>query len=511
MLYFLFIIAPLFYGIALCVLQKGEYDPMLTVFNDEIGYHFAVQNLHSGGAKAYSSYNEVFSTYPSLGAYGLVPYLPYALLSYLTMPLFGYRYFTAANIIMIILAHAVLIKLLKPGKIATLFLLLSFLCSFQVQRYIWSGMSETNFIFFAIVTFSISAALLNAKKEAGKRMIYSCIGAMIVLNSFYSAMRPYYLVFDLIVILFLYYYREKFSRKGLYAFISGLGVFSLASLITFFWSGANISARYFNYQNSSVKMRIQSLFVNGGPVYNTLKLNYKAVRLVVKSGDLFCVPFLAFLFVEFVLMLALFLKLYKKNRIEGAYFGTLLLCGIFIFESVVILYAELDASRLMRMMLGIGIFWIYAMAYYYKKASAVTQMQAGAGIMIAVLAISFYPLMGNGDGYKLPVTDNYRSHEIVCIKRKEQLTKLIPESSRPEDNTIAILPEFSGIEIYFSIPSYASASCCLYDYLQNAIGSDRLKCKYVCLAEDELLNELCEEKGYIPIYHEAGHIIWQVR
>ncbi|MCD8047486.1 MAG: hypothetical protein LUD80_02760 [Clostridiales bacterium] len=140
-------------------------DAYNTTWNDEIGYLRAVRTMRTQGLPTgVQSYNEVASDIPAYGAYIFLTYLPYAAMSFLT-GLTSHNFMYYSNVLPVVLANAVFLRLVKPDIKKTIWLIALSTLSLTYERYVWSGMSEASYCAFLIVALACFLWLLDGREH----------------------------------------------------------------------------------------------------------------------------------------------------------------------------------------------------------------------------------------------------------------------------------------------------------------------------------------------------------
>ncbi len=218
----------------LCAFQGGNlFDIYLpnSLWNDEVFYYKQIEAMvHYGIPQGYFGYDESRAAYLTFGAWSPFMHVPYAVYGWV----FGWNLLSPilVNILFMTIAFCVLVIVLKPDIIASLFLILFNLFFTPGSRHIASGMAEAFAFAVSIALVTMLIKILDSEKSRVYDIIFFLISAYGIL------LRPYFAIF-LVVYIILMIFRKKYVKSIVAAATTAV------SVILYFWVENNLSAPYF--------------------------------------------------------------------------------------------------------------------------------------------------------------------------------------------------------------------------------------------------------------------------
>lgn len=491
-LYFLFLLTPVFALLLLCIIQKisiFDIDWWNSTWNDEVIYHKIVKVMREYGyPTGVCSYNEVESQYPSYGAWIITAYIPYWLFSFITGTE-AHSFMIIANVIMVVLANCVFCRLVRPDGRQIFFLSMFSVLSLAYERHVWSGMNEGSICAMIII---VTAIVLRIVRDSERSFPLLGIAAFLIL--FFGISRPFLLVYLLYVWGGIWLGREDKTRKWVYSVM--VAFLAIAALFLYFYLASTCSAKFFHsngmayfgelLKNKEIKPIMEWVF----------RCNADAVKLIRESfsigeGIIFVV--LGFI-IEWIILIIMCIK--EKDKAKKIFLAASIVIGFAIYEAVIILYLP---GKLDRMLLVCVVGFSYMICIMFGRR--VNSIYLGLQILcLFLLPISKEPSLF------LPVkTENVTDYRFLQDSLEEALG--FSENGRWE-NTVALVPPNDELYLLYCFPAYTAFGMCTEDYLENAIETNTLKSKYIYLEEDSILNNLCAEK-YPSIWQQEGHVIYE--
>ena len=494
-LYVLFALTPFVAGVLIGLISKTSIfslDAWNTIWSDERGYYRAILIMRTQGLPTgVQSYNEVASVYPAWGAYNIVTYLPYVLLSFIT-GIASHNYIYYCNVIIAILANLVVVLMLKPSKKNMLWLV-GFSCTFLIyQRYVWSGMSEVASVFMLLVTMACAIKLFEEQVEK-KYTREVLLVSIILLSWLFGVVRPF--LFAVLLVPVVYILLSDYSKGKKAVSLLCIVVGTVLALVAYVELRKGCAVYFSDATTMDTLGRYISLLKSGEIkefIVSVLYSNYKALGAII--GQAFnMVGFVTFLYALTTLLL-LYVLWCAESLKERLLIAIYILIGIMIFEATIVLYSP---AQLHRMLLGIVMVNCYLICLKGNKYLKVIQQ-------VAVLMVLILAVINRPDFFVLPQERDIVNEAVV----KETYEKIMPYDTDDKwCNTIAHLPEAGNLYLGFCFPTYMNTSSCKEDYLLKNIAEDTLKSKYVYLPEGNFLNDLCAEK-YELIWNEYGYCIY---
>lgn len=524
----LFILSPLlvtFVIYAVTGYSPWNTDAWNTSWNDEGGYWRCVRMMRMYGVpQGVTGFNEDAGRFLAYGPYNVLTYIPYYLVSFLT----GYsahNYIYACNVILAILANLIFVLLARPDRRRSLFLFLFEMTFLIWARYIWSGMIEESYCFFAVVLAGLAVCYLR-KLNTGKlsrRAGTLLLVFMVSVTVFWSIMRPYYLpliILPFFLSLFRFPEAGRARRIILAAVSVGGAVFTL---VIFLYLNNNYVARYF-FASTQVET-LEKLLGSGSLTWTAGQIVGDNITRFVQIGqfihDLRWQGIVTLImFCEWGILIAMAvhaaLSGRKAKRKSGLVLTelSLVLGGFIAFEGTIVLYQGVQLHRMMLAFTVLYAFIIIELCGRTKWAGgrqifflppSVLEI-AVAVLMILIVTQSadthaFYPPQKSSDS----ITASERE------KTEEELAAALPHvtGGSPWENTVAKETEIHNLQYTFMMPAYMSFNVCQRSVLYDKIDKGTLKSRYVVLPQDSQSVSLCDIKGYTRIWEGYGRILFR--
>ena len=454
------------------------------------------------------SYNEVASDIPAYGAYTIITYIPYVLMSFLT-GISGHNFMYFCNVIMIIIANAIFIILVKPDTKKTCWLIVFSSLSLIYERYVWSGMSEASNCAFYIVMLACSLWLFSDKEKSTKKELFILV-ILTLLILYYGMVRPFNYIWILIPA--IYVLRGKCKKPIKISVIILMFASVILCYLLYHYFQLHWAAKYFSGSGTSQKLMDYLTLIKDGHFGQVFKdivsTNIDAVKTVWQKvrygspgtdGSAFKGVVIAIFYIHEIILIAhIFYAKHcgKKNEVILTIVSSI--SGILIYESTVMLY---DVNQCYRMILGFVVMSGYMICVlscnkYIKIARQVSEL-----VLISTM-LYFSP-----NCFALP----QKNASVDISEIEDDLSEIFSyDENDAWANTIAKNVESSNMYVIIALPTYINPSTCKDDYLEEAISNDEIKSKYVMLTDTHSLNEICSDK-YEIIYQGYGHTIYQTR
>ncbi len=503
-LWIILILTPIISGLIIAaVTGTGLFrlDAYATSWNDEIGYLRAVRIIRTQGiATGVQSYNEVASDIPAYGAYTIITYIPYVVMSFIT-GISYHNFMYLCNILIIIIANTVFILLVRPNKEQTCWLILFSSLSLVYERYVWSGMSEAMHVAFLIVILACFIWLFSEKEKNRKKelAVFICCTLLILL---FGMIRSFNYIWIFVPV--YYVIKKKSNKKVKAATVLTMLAMVALSYIFYRYLSAHWSAKYFSDTSTTQNLNNYLTLIKNGELIRIIKnlvwANINAFSTVIKkvmTGKFVGVVVTTFYLHEIALLIQT-VKLGMSGKKKDMALPLLcLIFGFLIYEANILLY---DINQCHRMMLSFVVMSGYLICI-------LCDIKIKAARQVAEVILVTAALCMNTSAFKLP-----QKNEAVDMEQlEEEISELF---SCDEDdawaNTIAKNSTSGNKYITIALPLYMNTSTCTNSYLENAVSNDEIKSKYIMLTYENELNELCTEK-YDIIYQNYGYTIYRTR
>ena len=493
-------------------------DMWKTAWNDEVVYYRAIRLLRLYVfPQGVAGYNEVAARQLTYGAYNIFTFLPYWAVSFITGTA-GHNFFCLENLILAAAANFFFALAAKPDVRRGILTALFFMTNLILARYTWSGMIETSYNFYMIVFTGLLIGLFR-KKTSETKSTAAVLILMMAMTFFWTVMRPFYVVFLLIPLFYIWRKKEDGAGFSLGSRIvltlldaaAGAGGFLL-----FAYFGNNSVAHYFADAPSPTGT-LRELLGSGSVSYivkYTLQANIEALRVV--KNNLLSYSWIGavslLFYVEWILLFVLFVKTVRMCSKGSPKWGggrafslfAMLLAGAMIYEATVVLYAPI---QLHRMMLAVTVGYALLIIELGELTTTLNE--------VVLLVLMAFLVIGKPSSYLVPqadpavLTETGRAEAAKAEEALEaELERLLPLREEPWENTVAKEPEGSGLEYEFLMPVYSAFNICQRNVLVEKIRTGTLQSRYVILAADSDLNTLCSQKLQ-KIWEGYGHILYK--
>lgn len=478
-------------------------DAYNTTWNDEIGYLRAVRTMRTQGLPTgVQSYNEVASDIPAYGAYIFLTYLPYAAMSFLT-GLTSHNFMYYCNVLLVVLANAVFLRLVKPDIKKTIWLIALSTLSLTYERYVWSGMSEASYCAFLIVALACFLWLLDGREHPRWKENVILVGVTLLIL-FFGMLRSFHYAWLLIPAYFVIVSDRKrwVKAASLLSGIVAIGVcFAVVQYLTAHWRAEFYSSGLETLDNLEKYLNMLTSGLGGIRKFlsQALQINISAIGSVIKylqEGKLSGIVLVVFFVQELLLLGETICSAVERNWRTAWIMGLALVIGGMIYEANIILYTIVQCHR---MLLSTVVFSGYLLC---MKGHPVSKgLRQGVEIALIAWVLSF-----NTSYFALPQVDEEVNIDALTSSLAEALEL---DEDDPWGNTVAKSVESRNMQTSICLPTYLCTSACTSDYLEAAIANDTLKSKYLMLPDGNSLNTTCEEK-YEIVWQGDGHTIYQV-
>lgn len=478
-------------------------DAYNTTWNDEIGYLRAVRTMRTQGLPTgVQSYNEVASDIPAYGAYIVLTYLPYAVMSFFT-GLTSHNFMYYCNVLMVVLANAFFLRLVKPDAKKTVWLIAFSTLSLVYERFVWSGMSEASYCAFLIAALACFLWLFDERTRPRWKE-NAVLAGVTLLILFYGMLRSFHYAWLLIPAYHVLVSDRKRWVKGASVLggIAAIGVcFAIARYLTVHWRAEFYSSGLETMDNLVNDLKLLTSGLGGirKLLSQVFRANVSAIQTVIgylqagKSSGVVLITF----FVQELLLLVETIRSIVARRWRTAWLmGLTLVIGGMIYEANIVLYTIAQCHR---MLLSTVVFSGYLLCMKAHPVSKGVRQGAEIALVASVLWL-------NVSAFALPQTSDEVDTDALTSSLAETLEA---DEDDPWGNTVAKCVEYSHMQTSICLPTYLCTSACTSDYLEAAVTNDTLKSKYLMLPDSHALSEACAEK-YEVVWQGDGHTIYQV-
>ena len=470
-------------------------------WNDELFYFKQVEGMiEYGFPYGFFGFNESHAKILSFAAWSPVLVIPWIIWGLI----FGWNLMSPiyANIFYMSLAIFIFVLIVKPNKKQLLRLTILFSLFTPLTRYMMSAMPEA--ICFALLIIFLACAIDYMRSDNIKAMI-----SMFVIASLLTLMRPYFIVFLLLPILYVILMKKW---KGV--FISGLitmvvgGVYALIKVF--------LGAEYFTdlYDVSWVK-RFFTHGIFGGIKYTVGKLYnvgwdffgkcYQALTNGLASGAYF----IGFLTIFIIIVVYAIYQIKKKAYKEGIVYGHLAFSCFAMWIALLLMYKMTEGSKHLIAFIVIGIFALAMMEVKF-------QLQV---VVSGLIFIYLYIIMAI-DPYDYAVT--YKNDKLLQDMQKAALDfeeKLILDlEETPNYNNTVIWVFADNVEeeqvitdwqLLYGLPKGFGISCSYNEFILE--NFEELQSKYILIPKGSEIEKICIDKDLKEITSGLDSVMYQLR
>lgn len=460
-------------------------DAWNTTWNDEIGYYRAANCIKNYGLPlGWNGYNEVLTSYPTLGPYNYITYLPHVVILFFTS-FFGNNMIVYANVLMLVIAYAFAVLLLKPSFEKCVWMIIFQFVNVICTRYGWSGMSEAASI--AMVLITVACAIFLFEGDCNSKCInWMILFVQVILILLFGIIRPFLWTFILFP-LFYVFKNIKESAKTKWIITGLILTGQVMVLLLYFWMNNNLCAPFFGA--TGLSDGILGL-ISRGEMKQTIEVmvngNREALNLVMADIKVF--GWRSVIIISLLVQMVMFCvaAIFKRKDIwNNIYLLGLLyvVIALTVYEANILLYT---VNQLHRMLLAIMVGAVFLGIMSMNNISQVLY-QVFFAIMI------FGTIVNGREAFNLPQKNDLYDAEIVT----NELSKVLPPDKEcdPWEMTFASTPNHGSYYPLYAMPTYLGAQCCRSDWLKNQIMDGKLKSRYVllCVDDDMETRVYCDE------------------
>lgn len=470
--------------------------------NDEVAYYLQISGiLKYGHPLGYWGYNEGHALHGTLSAWSPALYV----LQIIYGKVFGwtYNYPVYSNILWMTVAMGIFALVVKPDARQTTKIVLLYLASLYVSRYVVSGMAEPSVYSITIITVGFIIGL-NSNRESNfyKTM---CLYGTLVFLFFLCLMRPYFVVLYLFPLFFCINNRSKKTMK-LMAIITL--VVAAFNIVLYMQITSQYTASYFtpliNWDwlrllISNPKMGLVNLRSLIGEALNYF---FQNIGTGVANGNYVGAIYLIYLLMTIIYFCRMVTGIRAKSRKDIAIYGVLFVSMILLFVACATIYDLRVGSRHMTAFTLMGIFFICADNDVYdgKKQYIL--------LILACMWLCFAQNTSEFD-WKLPKIKDGQQTEYLEAQHLLDKKGLVNENaSEPWENTVDFDLDADWHDLY-AMPDGVGIQFCMREYLEANL--DNLKAGYLCTKIDSEIDERCEEKGLTQIAEYGNVRIWDLQ
>lgn len=427
-----------------------EIDPIASAYNDEVFYLKQIQGIWSGLAPSGSfGYNQQTAIVGTFGSWSVIIMYVYALIGFCFQSTVYAVFYT--NLLMIIVAFAILIYNLNlKSEYHKIWLLMPFL-NCIIFRHVYSGMTEA--LFYSLMMLVVLS--LNRKE-----MKWKYIGFAIVIIG--ALMRPY-----MIIMLFpILFSQEKINWKSLGMVV----MICLIVLVSYFGISYYFTAPYLSplLRIGEIKALLNryDLIETFIQLFNYVLANIDSTIWFIKES-MINADMVGIIYLLHYLTLALFLvkiavSIFLKKMVKLDLI--MLICYVGAFLAIICLYAPYQGSR--------HVFIFTMMIWFYLLAQSNKYINSGLLILFVLFNFQF----ANNAYNKYPVKLDLKTEYI------EDIRQIKVTNSDSYSNTL--LYEFgvdnSLYHILYYLDEGLGVNLCLWENLAD-VNQD-FKGKFVMLA-----------------------------
>lgn len=478
-------------------------------WNDELFYFKQVEAMvEYGYPLGYFGFNESHALKLSFAAWSPVLVFPWVLWGLI----FGWNMLSPilCNILLMTLATALFMWLVKPTWKQTGILTLLFFLYTPFVRYMLSGMPEVICFSMLIVFYGIAVSYL-------RRETYGKIVWMLVLSGLLTLMRPYMLVFMLLPMAF---WIKKNKRWGITGSVAVAGVVGVTYILIKHYLGAEYFAPLF-FTDWVTAFFEQGLF--GGIRYFFGKLYWNGIGFLqhINSGIQDGLASGAF-FSGYVVMMAVligqsiadFRRWRKSAKEEAVELRNILIVEAHLaFSFVAMLFALLlmykltEGSKHLLTFMAAGVFVISLMrTRFYKKA-----------VLIGAVFAYFYTYMAvDPYDYQVPFVEADRQEQVmdweaVFAEELEIRNENVPNYGNTIIWVFSDMVDGKSVtnkwQLLYGLPRGFGISCCMRDYV--VANFDHLESRYISTVSGGKIDARCRDEGWQEIARDADMVVYR--
>lgn len=478
-------------------------------WNDELFYFKQVEGVVKYGfPQGYFGFNESRALQLSFAAWSPVLVFPWILWGLL----FGWNLMTpvVCNIILLTLAMAGFVLLVKPtwkqeGILALLFCLYT-----PFVRYMLSGMPEIICFSLLIWFYAIAINYLQSEK-AGKLVLLFLMGIVM------TWMRPYLLLFLLLPVFLLF---RKKGWKSVFFSVPALGAALVGYALLKHYLGAEYFADLF-FTDWVTAFFEQGLF--GGIHYFLGKLYYmgkafwghtiQGCKTGLASGAFFA-GFLSVMAILFVQTVGDFRKFRAERRSRKQKLSDLfivefhlLFSFVGMFFALLLMYKLTEGSKHLLTFIAVGIFIVSLMeTKFYKKA-----------VFLGAVFVYFYTVMAvDPYDYQVPFAQPERTAQVTQWQADLKGQLVLSDAKAPSYDNVVIWVLWDDVadkrisskwQLLYALPEGFGISCCEGSYVAEHL--EELNSRYIAGINGGKIDEMCAEAGYQEMKRDQDLVLYR--
>lgn len=493
--------------------QIGEVYLPGSPWNDELFYFKQVEGIvHYGYPQGYFGFNESHALQLSFAAWSPVLVFPWILWG----SLFGWNFMSPiiCNILLLTLASALFVYLVKPTWKQIALLSLLFVLYTPFVRYMLSGMPEV--ICFSLLIVFYGLVLNYLKSERGYKLVL-----LFLMASLMTLMRPYLILF---LFLPMALWVRKSRWKGVLGSLVILGIVGGCYAVIKHELGAEYFAPLFFTE------WITTFFTEGfvAGVHNFFATLYymgrafmghtmEGFRSGLASGAFFA---------GYLVMMAIFLwqalvdwRKFRQNKADQERKALLWVeahlafCFVGMLFALLLMYKLTEGSKHLLTFMAAGLFVLSLMyTRTYKKV-----------ILMAAVFAYFYSYMAvNPYDYQVPFAEEEREAEIAYWSSvfDEHLSLTGVETGEvPNFDNVVVWVFSDRVEedekksenlkwqVLYSLPEGFGISCCMPEYVKTNLST--MQSRFLTTVSGGEIDQLCMELGYRELGRDQDVVLYE--
>ncbi len=454
--------------------------------NDVLFYYKQVEGILSGGIpKGYFGYNESSALYGSFATWNPLLFLPWVIWGLV----FGWGYMSVliCNIVCISISLTLFVFLtkMKWKNIMMLLILLSLFPSFPI--HLLQGLPETIVASILIIYFGF------AVKASREELKLRDIVIMFITSSFLTICRPFMIVLVILPCIYLV------KLKGKKIIIGSVLIFAF-NCITYFICNKLFASEYFTplFKTEFIDILMQgnvswAVWTIIPYIKELINFIFKSFSYGLTAGTQYVVAILASL---------ILLLLYSKDKKKYLSYNI-----IYIITVACIIGATLIIGQ----KINEGGRHLWAFSIVGIILCSVNEWSVKTIFSNGVIAFVLTIFVINGamvpTDYDIPQPNKELQTNVEYWEEVFQEQSIESSQDLGWENTI--IWTISANEHYelYAVPAGMGINCCLHDYVVENINT--LKSKYIAVASEGELYQLCKEEKYVEVGRTEQVVIFQ--
>jgi len=474
-------------------------------WNDELFYYKQVESIvQFGYPQGYYGFNESHALKLSFAAWSPVLVFPWIIWGLL----FGWNLMSPVicNILLMTLACVLFVWLVRPSWKQQGIVTLLFCLYTPFVRYMLSVMPEV--ICFSILIIFYALAINYQRREKGYKLVL-----LFAISGTMTLMRPYCLLFMLLP---CFFWIRRSKWKGAVGSVAVFGVvLGIYAAIKHYFGAEYFAPLFFTDW-------VQAFFDSGileGIRYTLGKLYYMGLDFIshTRQGFTYGLASGAFFAGFLVCMLVLlgqsfadYRRLRKGNKKVFDWLiieAHLALSFVAMLFALLLMYKLTEGSKHLLTFMAVAVFIIALMeTKFFKKA-----------VLVGVTFAYFYTVMAvDPYDYQVPFAESSRVAAVDQWQEELAGKLVLVEEEVPNYDNVVIWA-FSDMvdgkrvntawQLLYALPEGFGISCCMPDYVNE--NFQELQSKYLCVVRGGVIEERCEQAGYVKVIENADTVIYQ--